>query len=100
MPTIAIVPGDGVGPEVVDEAMRVLHRVGELENVQFETVYYPFGAEHFLKTGELMPNSVLEEYKGMDAILVGAIGDPRVEILSRRGCLYLEMLKLRSIQYA
>jgi len=79
MPTIAIVAGDGVGPEVVDEAMRVLHKVGELENVQFETVTYPFGADHYLKTGELMPASVLEEFKGMDAILVGAIGDPRVE---------------------
>lgn len=79
MPTIAIVPGDGVGPEVVDEALRVLERVGELEGVKFETVSYPFGAEHFLKTGELMPASVLKEFLTMDAILVGAIGDPRVE---------------------
>jgi 3-isopropylmalate dehydrogenase len=79
MPTIAIVPGDGVGQEVVDEGLRVLRTVGELENVQFELVHYPFGADHYLKTGELMPNSVLEEFKSMDAILVGAIGDPRVE---------------------
>ena len=79
MPTIALVPGDGIGPEVVDEALRVLRRVSELEGVQFETVSYPFGADHFLKTGELMPASVLKEFQGMDAILVGAIGDPRVE---------------------
>jgi len=79
MPTIAVVPGDGVGPEVVDEALRVLRRVGELEGVSFETVTYPFGAEHYLATGESMPASVLEEYQQMDAILLGAIGDPRVE---------------------
>jgi 3-isopropylmalate dehydrogenase len=79
MPTIAVVAGDGVGPEVVDEALRVLGRVGELDGIQFETVTYPFGADHYLKTGELMPASVLKEFEGMDAILVGAIGDPRVE---------------------
>ena len=80
MPNIAVIPGDGIGPEVVDEGLRVLRRIGELEGVEFETVSYPFGAEHFLKTGELMPPSVIEEYKQMDAILLGAIGDPRVEV--------------------
>ncbi|MCH7548233.1 MAG: 3-isopropylmalate dehydrogenase [Candidatus Krumholzibacteriota bacterium] len=79
MPTIAVVPGDGVGLECIDEALRVLRRVGELEGIQFETVMYPWGADHYLKTGELMPASVLEEYRQMDAILLGAIGDPRVE---------------------
>jgi 3-isopropylmalate dehydrogenase len=79
MPTIAVIPGDGVGPEVVDEALRVLRRVSELEGVAFETVTYPFGAEHYLSTGETMPASVLTEFQGMDAILLGAIGDPRVE---------------------
>jgi 3-isopropylmalate dehydrogenase len=63
----------------VEEALRVLHRAGEIEGVQFETVSYPWGADHYLKTGELMPASVFEEYKQMDAILLGAIGDPRVE---------------------
>ncbi len=79
MPTIAVVAGDGVGPEVVDEALRVLRRVGEIEGIQFETVSFPYGADHFLETGELMPAGVLKEFKDMDAILVGAIGDPRVE---------------------
>ena len=78
MATIAVVPGDGVGPEVIDEALRVLRRVSELDNLQFETVSYPFGADHYLKSGELMPASVIGEFKGMDAILLGAIGDPRV----------------------
>jgi 3-isopropylmalate dehydrogenase len=80
MPTIAVLPGDGIGPEVVDEGLRVLNRVAELEGIKFETVSYPFGAEHYLKTGETMPPSVIQEYKSMDAILLGAIGDPRIEV--------------------
>jgi 3-isopropylmalate dehydrogenase len=80
MPTIAVIPGDGVGPEVIDEGLRVLRRTGEIEGVEFETVSFPFGAEHYLKTGELMPASIISEYKQMDAILLGAIGDPRVEV--------------------
>jgi 3-isopropylmalate dehydrogenase len=80
MPTIAVIPGDGVGKEVVDEAMRVLDRVSELEDVRFETVLYPFGADHYLKTGDLMPASAFDEFKDMDAILLGAIGDPRVDV--------------------
>lgn len=79
MATIAVIPGDGVGPEVIDEALRVLDRIGEVDDVRLETVSYPFGAEHYLKTGELMPPSVLDEFLEMDAILLGAIGDPRVE---------------------
>jgi 3-isopropylmalate dehydrogenase len=77
---LAVIPGDGVGPEVVDEALRVLRRVEDLESLEFEIVTYPFGAEHYLKTGELMPDSVLKEYQEMSAILLGAIGDPRVEV--------------------
>jgi len=79
MPKIAVIPGDGVGTEVINEAMRVLERVGELEDIHFETQTYPWGADHYLATGELMPDSVLGEYQEMDAILLGAIGDPRVE---------------------
>jgi 3-isopropylmalate dehydrogenase len=79
MPNIALVPGDGVGKECVDEALRVLNRIGEIEGLDFKYVDFPFGADHYLATGELMPKSVLEEYKQFDAILLGAIGDPRVE---------------------
>ncbi len=79
MTTIAVIPGDGVGPEVTDEALRVLERLSEMEGFKYKTVTYPFGADHYLKTGELMPRSVLNEFKDMDAILLGAIGDPRIE---------------------
>jgi 3-isopropylmalate dehydrogenase len=77
---IALIPGDGTGKEVVDEALRVLSRIQELEGLEVETVEYPFGADHYLATGELMPDSVLSEFKDMSAILLGAIGDPRVEV--------------------
>ena len=77
---IASIPGDGVGPEVVDETLRVLRRIEELEGLEFEIVHYPFGGDHYLETGELMPDSVFSELRDMHAILLGAIGDPRVEV--------------------
>jgi 3-isopropylmalate dehydrogenase len=76
---IAVIPGDGVGPEVVAEGLRVLDAVSELEGFRAATTTYPFGAEHYLKTRELMPPSALDEFRQHDAIFLGAIGDPRVE---------------------
>ena len=76
---IAVIPGDGVGPEVVAEALRVLEAASELEGFRATTTMYPFGAEHYLKTRELMPPSALDEFRQHDAIFLGAIGDPRVE---------------------
>ena len=76
----AVLPGDGIGPEVVAEGVKVLERVAKIEGFSFETTRYPFGAEHYLKTKETLPASALEEMKGMDAILLGAIGDPRIEV--------------------
>src|SRR5512145_242325 len=76
---IAVIAGDGVGPEVVREGLRVLDAVSQIEGFRYETTAYPFGAEHYLKTRELMPESVLDELRQFDAIYLGAIGDPRVE---------------------
>jgi len=77
---IAVIGGDGIGPEVVREALKVLKKTSELYDFSFETTEFPFGTEHYLKTGELVPESVYSEYKEHDAILLGAIGDPRVEV--------------------
>lgn len=77
---IAVIGGDGIGPEVVREALKVLKKTSELYNFEFETTEYPFGTEHYLKTGELVPESVYSEYRQHDAILLGAIGDPRAEV--------------------
>jgi len=74
-PTIdlAVIPGDGIGPEVIAEALRVLSTVAEVK-----ATHYPFGASHFLETGEILTEDDLESLKKHDAILLGAVGgDPR-----------------------
>jgi 3-isopropylmalate dehydrogenase len=54
----AVIPGDGIGEEVTREAMKVLHAAAEKFGFDYEKVVYPFGAEHYLKTKETMPESV------------------------------------------
>ena len=75
---IAVVPGDGIGPEVVAEGVRILEAVtsGSPSTLQF--THYDIGADRFLRTGEIMPESVFKELQEADAIYLGAIGDPRV----------------------
>jgi len=77
---IAVIPGDGIGPEVVREAVKVLDAVAERAGFTLRYHRYPHGADHYLKTGELFPDSVLDEIRGMRAVLLGAIGDPRIEV--------------------
>jgi len=77
---VAIIAGDGIGPEVVREGLRVLERVAAMEGFTARLHPYPFGAEHYLKTKEVFPDSAYEEIKGQSAILLGAIGDPRIEV--------------------
>jgi 3-isopropylmalate dehydrogenase len=76
---IALIGGDGIGPEVVNEGARVLKAVGEKFNIEFSFTDYPFGADHYLATGELIPDEALEEIQTHDAVLLGAAGDPRCE---------------------
>jgi 3-isopropylmalate dehydrogenase len=71
---LAIIAGDGIGPEVVGEAVKVLDAV----HPGVEKTSYDLGARRFHATGEVLPESVLEELRGHDAILLGAIGDPSV----------------------
>jgi 3-isopropylmalate dehydrogenase len=75
---IAVIPGDGVGPEVTDEGLKVLERASKLFGFAYSTKAYPFGADHYLATKEFMPAGQLDEFRTMDAILLGAIGDPRL----------------------
>ncbi|MBF4623688.1 3-isopropylmalate dehydrogenase [Clavibacter sp. VKM Ac-2872] len=75
--SLAVVPGDGIGPEVVHEALRVL-REAIPADVSLDTTQYPFGAGHFLETGEILTDSDLAALAQHDAILLGAVGgDPR-----------------------
>ncbi len=71
---LAVVPGDGIGPEVVGEALKVLSEVAP----QIESTHYDLGAARWHSTGELLPESVLTELRDHDAILLGAVGDPSV----------------------
>ncbi len=73
---VAVIPGDGTGPEVVSEALKVLDAVRDGFDV--ETVRYDLGGERYLRTGETLPEPVLDELRGVDAILLGAIGHPDV----------------------
>ncbi|MEV7024445.1 3-isopropylmalate dehydrogenase [Kitasatospora sp. NPDC093558] len=74
---LAVVPGDGIGQEVVAEGLKVLRAALPAE-VKLETTEYDLGARRYHRTGETLPDSVLAELKGHDAILLGAIGDPSV----------------------
>ncbi|ONH31192.1 3-isopropylmalate dehydrogenase [Pseudofrankia asymbiotica] len=71
---LAVIGGDGIGPEVVAEGLRVLRAVHD----KVETTEYDLGARRWRETGETLPDSVLEELRGHDAILLGAVGDPGV----------------------
>jgi 3-isopropylmalate dehydrogenase len=72
---LAVIPGDGIGPEVTAEALKVLEQVaGGRAGVKFEPTRYDLGAERYLATGEVLPDSVLEEIRRHDAILLGAVG--------------------------
>ncbi|HXV78148.1 MAG TPA: 3-isopropylmalate dehydrogenase, partial [Candidatus Polarisedimenticolaceae bacterium] len=74
----AVVPGDGIGIDVTREAVKVLDAAAAAEGFDIETVSYDYGAERFLETGETLPDTALEEFKRFDAVLMGALGDPRV----------------------
>jgi len=76
---VAVIPGDGVGPEVVREAMRVLETVSEKRSIPLDYEEFPLGAGHHLETGEVLPDETLARLEEKDAILLGAMGDPRVK---------------------
>src|SRR4051794_33737995 len=71
---LGVVPGDGIGPEVVAEGLKVLDALG----LTIEQTTYELGAAYWHKTGEALPDATLEEIRGHDAILLGAVGDPSV----------------------
>jgi 3-isopropylmalate dehydrogenase len=75
---LAVLPGDGIGPEVTSEARKVLDVAASGAGVKFEATEYDLGARRWHATGETLPDTVLEEIRGHDAILLGAVGDPSV----------------------
>ena len=75
---IAVLGGDGIGPEVVAEGLKVLDRLEELEGFTTERVDYDLGGRRYLDTGEVLDDETLEELRGFDAIYLGAVGTPDV----------------------
>ena len=76
--TIPVMAGDGVGPEVIAEGKKVLEAAGEFYDFNLEWREYPYGAEHYLETGELIPEEGLRELSNYKAIYVGSVGDERI----------------------
>jgi 3-isopropylmalate dehydrogenase len=76
--SVALIPGDGIGGEVTAEAVRVLEAAAALEEIALSTESFPHGADHYLRTGELADAALLDQLAQKDAILLGAVGDPRV----------------------
>lgn len=76
---LGIIPGDGIGPEVIDEAVRLIQSIEKTATeIQFAFEFFPWGTEYYLKTGKMMAEDGLNQLKTKDAILLGAVGDPRV----------------------
>ena len=75
---IAVVGGDGTGPEVTAEAIKVLDAVSKLESFQYELKHFDFGGDRYLKTGEILPDGAVDELRSFDAIFLGAVGHPDV----------------------
>ncbi len=76
---VALIPGDGIGPETIREGQKVLEAAGERFGFRLNWHAYDLGGERYLRTGEVMPDSVLEELKTFQAIYLGAIGHPEVK---------------------
>jgi 3-isopropylmalate dehydrogenase len=75
---VAVVGGDGTGPEVTAEAVKVFKAVAALENIRYELKDFDLGGERFLRTGEILPEAVVAELATFKAILLGAVGHPNV----------------------
>lgn len=76
---IAVLPGDGTGPEVVREGLKVLEAVASKYGFRYETEAYDFGGDRYLRTGETISDAAVAELGGYDAIFLGAIGHPDVK---------------------
>jgi 3-isopropylmalate dehydrogenase len=75
---LAVIAGDGIGPEVVTEGLKVLDRVASNYDLTFDKIHYDLGASHWHATGEVLSDETMAEIAKSDVILLGAVGDPTV----------------------
>jgi len=76
---IPVIPGDGIGPEIIREGKKVLDAASEVYNFEIEWIEYPFGADYYLETGTLIGEDDLKELSNYPAIYLGAVGDDRIK---------------------
>ena len=76
---IAVLPGDGIGSEVIGVGLKVLQKIAGKNNIPYIQKVFPFGGEHYLKTGEILSDESVNELKNYDVIYLGAIGSPKVK---------------------
>ena len=95
---VPVIPGDGIGPEIIAEGQKVLEAAADKYNFSLEWREFSLGAEHYLQTGELVSEETLKELGRYPAIYLGAIGDPRVSPgILEKGVLSGHALLLRSV---
>jgi 3-isopropylmalate dehydrogenase len=93
---LAVIPGDGIGPEVTAEALKVLEKAAATEGIALQQTHYKLGAEHWLETGETLPAATLADLRTRDAILFGAVGAAPGDTRIPSGIIERELLlKLR-----
>ena len=96
---IALYPGDGIGPEVVDQALRVLERVASRCQFSLETTRFDWGADYHARHGVVAPDDFLEKLRPFDAIFLGAVGFPGVpDHVSLWGAIDSDPARIRSIR--
>lgn len=75
---IALIPGDGIGPKIVNEVVKILKTIEQSSNIKFHFQDFPWGAANYLRTGSVAPDNFLEVLAPYDAIFLGAVGHPDV----------------------
>ena len=103
---IAVIAGDGIGPEVIGEGIKVLNKVAEIDSgFSFDFTYFPWGCEFYTKHGKMMDDNGIETLKEFDAIYLGAVGFPGVpdhislwELLLRIRKEFQQYVNIRHVQ--
>src|SRR6266567_1392551 len=92
MRKIAVAPGDGIGPEVIEAGLRVLERVNEARGLGLELVHFGWNADEYLRTGVSMPPGAMDDIRNhYAAVYLGAFGDPRVPDMKHAADILLGM---------
>ena len=77
--SIAVIKGDGIGVDVVDEALKVLDALADKHDIKWKFVEFPWSSEYYFEHGEMMPSDGVEQLRSFDAIFLGAVGHPEVQ---------------------